>query len=575
MGTNIPMGANSIIVKEYLESLKEDKELDYLFPLLLSMMGFDVITTAKESKGQSQYGKDVVAIGKDESGKEWRYYFQIKAGSAKDINDTTFNEQNGIRSSLLQAKDTPLDDSTRTDFSSLPVKIVLVHPGVLKENFRPTFEGFIQREFKAEEFEHWHIYKLISLFEDYLFNECLLIDNESYKLFKRLLVLLDAPGNDFKDIHLLLDHLIQNHAATSGRKFQKLFASFYLIGAVVFQFSKESGNLHSARECLTVLILKVWSWILSQKLETDKIALQEFRKLLKLHYDTLDEYFKRTFSIAASENGLFAERSAFYETIGYPLRSFEYLGYLLYYFEAMPYSFDFERGVDESALAKIRHEQKERLISLISSNDGCSRPVVDYHSISIAMLFLFFVKDKIAESHLNFIATYLVGVFQNILLIKSVRNRYPMIGNNLKILAEYSAEGEKPSEYVDDASILIPTLFELITILGWEKGFNLFKDKFDKSLSMQIPHPVTSNVDFEQKIFEGHQHNAYYVETLTKGIPQVFSEFKEKIITQSGEEIKFRTDAAGFPYLRLLAHFYYKNELPPFEWRKYLKVNEA
>jgi len=569
------MGANSIIVKEYLESLKEDKELDYLFPLLLSVMGFEVITTAKESKGQSQYGKDTVAIGKDEAGVEWRYYFQIKAGSAKDVTDRTFYEKDGIRDSLLQAKDTPLSDSTRPDFDKLPIKIVLVHPGVLKENFRPTFEGFIKKEFTPEHFEHWHIYKLISLFEENLFNECLLIDDESYKLFKRLLVLLDAPGNDFNDLHLLLDHLIKNHAAVSGRKFQKLFASFYLIGAVVFQYSKESGNLHSARECLTILILKVWAWILSQKLDTDKITLREFRKLLKIHYVALDEYFGKTFPIAVTQDGLFAEGSGFYEAIGYPLRSFEYLSYFLYYYEAMPYSFDFESCIDEENLSKIRIEQKERLISLISSNDGCSRPIMDYHSIPITVLFMFFVKDGITESHLSFIGSYLFGVFENILLLKSTRDRYPFVGTNLKVLAEYSAEGKKPEEYFDTSSILIPTLFELIAVLSWQEGYNRYKSAFDTNLSKQIPHPLIKDFDFEQKLFEGHQHNGYYAETLTKDFPQKISEFKDKMKIKPTEDLKFRTDAAGFRYLRLLAHLHYKNELPPFEWRKFLKENDS
>ena len=49
------MNSNSIIVREYLSSLKEDTELDYLFPILLNIMGFRIVQTAKESKGQSQY----------------------------------------------------------------------------------------------------------------------------------------------------------------------------------------------------------------------------------------------------------------------------------------------------------------------------------------------------------------------------------------------------------------------------------------------------------------------------------------------------------------------------------------
>lgn len=50
------------IVKQYVASLKEDRELDYIFPLLLERMGFRVLSTPKQSKGQSQYGRDVIAV---------------------------------------------------------------------------------------------------------------------------------------------------------------------------------------------------------------------------------------------------------------------------------------------------------------------------------------------------------------------------------------------------------------------------------------------------------------------------------------------------------------------------------
>lgn len=78
------------IVREYLESLKEDKELDYIFPMLLEAMGYRIVATPRNSKGQSQYGKDVVAIGKDEDGILYRWYFELKGNAAKDINDATY-----------------------------------------------------------------------------------------------------------------------------------------------------------------------------------------------------------------------------------------------------------------------------------------------------------------------------------------------------------------------------------------------------------------------------------------------------------------------------------------------------
>lgn len=71
------MGSNNLIVREYLESLKEDSELDYLFPILLNLMGFRIVSTPKDSKGQPQYGKDVIAVGRDSDGVKKRFYFEL------------------------------------------------------------------------------------------------------------------------------------------------------------------------------------------------------------------------------------------------------------------------------------------------------------------------------------------------------------------------------------------------------------------------------------------------------------------------------------------------------------------
>jgi len=114
MSTNI----NNIIVKEYLESLKEDRELDYLFPMLINIMGYRIISTPRHSKGQSQYGKDVVAIGIDPiDSKKKRFYFEIKGNKDKDIDSVNFNSEDGIRMSLQEAKDAAYNDSSIPGFN--------------------------------------------------------------------------------------------------------------------------------------------------------------------------------------------------------------------------------------------------------------------------------------------------------------------------------------------------------------------------------------------------------------------------------------------------------------------------
>lgn len=193
------------ILRAYLEALKEDEELDKIFPLLLRAMNFRIVSTPKHSKGMSQYGKDIVAIGKDEDDVIYRWYFELKGNAAKDINDKTFNVPDGVRDSILAAKDTTYEDSSIAKFNALPIKIVFVHTGILLENTRPQFDGFIKHVFPHGGFERWDIDKLVALFAQYLFNDCLLADEESARLFKKILVLIDAPGWDTKDLDTLID----------------------------------------------------------------------------------------------------------------------------------------------------------------------------------------------------------------------------------------------------------------------------------------------------------------------------------------------------------------------------------
>ena len=247
---------NKLIVKEYLESLKEDTELDYIFPILLKQMGHKIISTPKDSKGQSQYGKDIISVGRDENGDMRKFYFELKGAADKNIDEKTFSKDDGIRMSLWEAKDTFFKDSSIPDFNSLEPCIILVHNGYLKSNFRPQFEGFITQNFKEGEFQRWDIDRLTDLFSDYLFDAYLLTDSESLRLFKKFLVLLDVPEYDFSDFKHLVDLQIEKIASSNvkSRAFNKFFATQSLLATIVYHYAKTNDNLEPAKECVSYLI---------------------------------------------------------------------------------------------------------------------------------------------------------------------------------------------------------------------------------------------------------------------------------------------------------------------------------
>jgi len=559
------MNSNTIIVQEYLGSLKEDKELDYLFPILLNVMGFRIVQTALESKGQSQYGKDIVAIGNDEKGNKFRWYFELKGFKDKDITDKNYSIPDGIRESIIEAKDTAFNDSSIPEFNSLPIKIVVVHNGVLKTNIRPTFDGFISREFKSGEFERWDIYYLTDLFSKYLFSEYLLADCESNRLLKRTLAFLDSPDNDYIDFKQLVEIQIDKIKSIKGRTFKKFFATINLLSSIVFHYSLENQNLIAAKECSDYIVLRVWSWILKQKLEQKEAVLREYRKLLKIQYEILNLYFKKTYNVASLENGLYAENGAFFEAIGYPLRCFDYINDLIYYCELRSYYPDFEKVSTRNK--RLRNIQKDKIIRLIENNSGAYRPIIDNHSISILNTFRFFSEQSdLRQKDVDFLASYIFGVINGLLVIKIKRNRLPDGYNRINLVSEFVATGEKPEEYTDESSMLIAILYELLILFNAEDTYLYLKQHLEDKVNLQIAHPNTKEYDIEQSLFENHMDSEYYVDSFQK-VPDNFEEFKKQVKDKTFEEIEYRTDKAGFPYLRTLAHKYFKNEIFPDEWR--------
>lgn len=569
------MNSSSIIVREYLSSLKEDSELDYLFPILLNVMGFRIIQTAKESKGQSQYGKDIIAVGKDDKGIKHKWYFELKGYSDRDITQSNYFKTDGIRESIIEAIDTVFKDSSVSGFNRLPIKIAIVHNGVLKTNIRDTFEGFISKEFKEGGFERWDIYYLTDLFSKHLFDEYLLSDATSNRLLKKTLAFLDSPDNQFKEFKELVNIQFKSFNYIKSRAFKKLFATLNLLNSIIFHYSKENNYLIPAKECSKFLILKTWHWILENNLQNKKPVITEFRKILEGQFDIFSKYFQLTFPAARTENGLFSEFGAFYEKVGYPLRCFDYLDDVIYYCRLR------NTLLTSENITLIKNKQKDLIIELINNNSGFTRPICDNHSIPIIQLLLFFSdKNFLRQKDVNFLFSYFDKIATNIHLEKLKFNRLPELHNNIDLIIEFCATTTRPESYCDSSSILIAVLLEICTIFNSEELFKKILSFIDEDLSLQIVSIESTKFNIEKLLFEKHLHNEYYVECIERvqdGMVLLKNEanfacFKNSVIEKKESSKLYETDSLGFSCIRYLAHSYFKNEILPNEWRMLIKV---
>jgi hypothetical protein len=572
------MDIKPIIVREYLESLTESEELDYIFPLFLESQGFIILSKPTDSKGLSQYGKDVVAVGNDFSDKKKkRFYFELKGGGDKDITSEVFiRKQDGILESLRESKYRKFEFTNKKQ-EKLPLKIVLVHNGELKASVKDTFEGFVNTEFPQNgniEFDRWGISELTNIFAERFFGEFLLVNKEATKLFNKTLANLDAEDKISTNFILLLDVIFglvkrEDYNKTLPRKWKMMFESLRLISFIIYTESKQYNNLNIVKKYLTHLVIRLWYWVLKNKLEQDKAIRNYIDKILNFYLFVMNEYFQRTLPIALLKDGLYSETGGRYEQVGYTFRTFDYLQYLCWFLRLSP---DIER---------LKELTKNMLIPILNANNVCCRPLLDIHSIPIIDVFKLLIEIGDKESAKNYLS-------QILFYIRTGKDKYdklPDANNSERNVIKLVTTKEKSIYYSDSTSPLLAVLMEFIAILDMEAKYYEMKDFINKhkiDLGIFVPHHSNNSIskhliedkenDLDEQLFskfffnDGYQHDL----SLNKNFDEElnFNDFKAMIFGRKDEFIyDYRTDIVGFSILRDLAHIYFRTPYFPDKWR--------
>lgn len=545
------------ILREYIESLKEDNELDYIFPILLQAMGFRIVSTPRNSKGQPQHGKDIVAIGYDTNNIIYRWYFELKGNGAKDITTTNFYAEDGVRDSLLEAKDVAYDCQSIPKFDELPVKIVFVHNGILQANAEPAFNGFIKNNYSDVNFERWDIERLTLLFSEHLFEECIFADDVCYTLFKKVLVMLDAPGWNTNDIDRIIDIFLTRcpkSKTPNKRIVNKTFAGLNLILAIIFKNCEECGNLLPAKWSSDRIILKTWSWILQNKVENRKIYYNNFMKIYDLHITIYDSYIHhKLLPMALSYKGLYQPMGTYSERVCYPLRCYDFLNDLLYYYLSTEW-FGYED-------IPTRNDQLRIVTNIIKQNSGFDVPLLDNHSITLVLLtrFVWACGQPEDESVIKDYFEYIDRLCANVILRHKRQNIFPEFYNNIKEVC--ASMFKKSEDYVDSSSMYLLVLVEILAFFRQKTNYKYLRKEINASkVNLQIPLPIFDEY-LEVNLFDHHLHNEMCVKSsicLPDTLEAFLKTFKIKY-----KPISFRTEKIGLNPLLLLAHIHYKTEFFP------------
>lgn len=152
-----------LVVRQYVQGLKERDELDVLLPQILSEIGYEIIH--HPGRGTRQAGVDVAAVGPDPdaNGEKTLHLFVIKSGNL-GRGDWDGTPQ-AVRPSLNEVREDYIPHRIPDQFSDLPISICVCMGGEMTEAIRTQWRGFVERN-KSEKihYREWNGDRLANLF---------------------------------------------------------------------------------------------------------------------------------------------------------------------------------------------------------------------------------------------------------------------------------------------------------------------------------------------------------------------------------------------------------------------------
>ena len=169
----------------------------------------------------------------------------------------------------------------------------------------------------------------------------------------------------------------------------------------------------------------------------------------------------------------------------------------------------------------------------------------------------------------NSLGKYLIYTVINLIKRYEKQEMWPEMYGNLMALAK--SLYVRDDDYHCESSLLLMVIFELLSYLNLPNFYSVLKQKVEESgVNLQVAYPIIDEFDIEQLLFEKRLNNELAVQTNIK-LPETIKDFQNNYVKKYNS-IEYRSDKAGYYFLRVLAHKYYETDLfPDFLGRTYCK----
>lgn len=470
-----------LFIKEYLSMLRESKDLDYIFPELLLSMGHNVFSKAQI--GVRQFGVDIASTGKDEDGLEKLFLFILKRGDL-DRGDWDGASSQSIRPSLNEILDVYIPHHIPSHLKELPIKIVLVTSGDMRQNVQQNWSGYTKGDKGGNvEYDFYGGDKLAILMEQYLFNEYIIPVKHKNKI-RKTLALIGDPDYNLEDYFEFLDAELKNVSKNEKPKdVIKKLRLIYLIINILHKWSEDKDNLKHAILASERTALNVWGYIVKNDFFEKNEVMNLFENIYLKKIKIQKDYFIKVVPVLRARNGLYGGIKDFMQT---SCILFENIGiFALWGYEALHFAI----VQDNAVLLNNAKEVCHLIMEIIENNKGLYCPVLDEHIIDISLVILLLSRFN----EIRFLDHWIARILESINFSYHVYGKYfPVASSDFNDLLKIHIHGDTNKEEFISTSNMIPILACWCVKLGLiqnYKDISFLANKIYSKSNLQIWYP--------------------------------------------------------------------------------------
>jgi len=450
-----------LILKQYLASLKERKELDAVLPDLLSNMGMNVFISP--TRGVKEYGVDIAAVGQINDEEERVYLFSVKSGN---LTRDTWNgsADQALRPSLDEIQDSFIPSRLPPEHRDKEIVICLCFGGDVNSGIRQEVSGYEKRNTRDNiSFEEWNGDKLSEFIQQHLLKEELL-PSSSQALLRKSLALLEEPESSSKHFSLLIDEVLSN--STDTESIASSVTRINICLWVLFSWSRDAENLEAAYLSSEKALLFAWDKVKDHYTGRNKPS-KSFDSILATYQQITDCYVDQCLIPYVELKYALSHAVHSPCPIDVNIKLFDVLGRLSmkghWILDSLQQSYLAEPPIDgenkEQEVLRLRLREITRSINLLVVNNPILlSPYKDSQAIDLGLALTLLSSNSELD---EFVQSWLSEMVNMCTFSFDSNGMYPIVHNSYEKLLEHRNKDKADSSYknkVTEASILYPLL---------------------------------------------------------------------------------------------------------------------